>query len=97
MAVDECAATRTCPTASSVPCREIASLPGLHPGTYCVRARGQNASIGWIPVCHGDPLGADPTFVTLAASQVVTGVDLDFSLVQPNESASWGAVKSTYR
>ena len=72
-------------------------LPGLYAGTYCIRAHGQNASIGWFSVCHGDPLCANPTFVTLTTSQVVTGVDLDFSLAQPNETASWGTVKSTYR
>ncbi len=72
-------------------------LPGLYAGTYCIRGEGQNQSVGWISVCHGDPLCATPTLVTLTASQVVTGVDLDFSLVQPNETASWGTVKSTYR
>jgi hypothetical protein len=92
----------TCDGGSFAPQLEMSSegayvLPGLYAGTYCIRAHGQNESIGWISVCHGDPLCVDATFVTLTTSQAVIGVDLDFSAVQPNETASWGSVKSTYR
>lgn len=73
------------------------AMLGLYPGTYCVHGGGVSASIGWIGVCYGDPTCAAPTLVTLTTSQVVNGVDLDFSVITPNEPVSWGALKSAYR
>lgn len=73
------------------------AMRGIYPGTYCIRGSGMSASIGWISVCYGDATCTTPTLVTLTTSQVVNGVDLDFSVITPNESVSWGAVKSAYR
>jgi hypothetical protein len=73
------------------------TILGLYPGTYCIRGEGQSASIGWISICYGDRFCASPTLVSVTTSQVVTGVDLDFSVITPNEETSWGTVKSSYR
>ena len=73
------------------------AMLGLYAGTYCIRGDGQSTSLGWISICYGDPLCASSTPVTLTTSQVVSGVDLDFSIIAPNEQTTWGAVKSAYR
>jgi hypothetical protein len=73
------------------------TILGLYPGTYCVNGGGLSMSLGWFSVCYGDPLCTSPTFVTLTESQIVTGVDLDYSAITPTESTTWGTVKGAYR
>jgi hypothetical protein len=71
-------------------------IVGIYPGTYCVSADGYGFS-GDLHVCYGDAKCVSPTPVTLTATQVQTGVDLDFSALSPVESTTWGRVKSLYR
>jgi hypothetical protein len=71
------------------------SLIGLYPGTYCVSADGSPTS-GPSHICYGDATCANPTLITLTATQVVTGVDLDFSDSAPVESITWGRIKARY-
>jgi len=70
---------------------------GLYAGTYCVGGEGFSTSFGWLEVCYGDPQCVSPTLVTVTGTQVVSGVDLDFSVVAADERTTWGAVKSAYR
>ena len=91
-----------CQGGSFQPQTEVASsgpyaIIGLYPGTYCIHGGGPSASLGWLTICYGDPLCLDPTLVTLTESQVLNGVDLDFSVIAPTEQAAWGTVKSAYR
>lgn len=72
------------------------SIIGLYAGTYCVNATGFNISES-MQVCYGDPTCASPTLVPLGATDVVSGIDLDFRLVSPVEPVSWGRMKTLYR
>lgn len=67
----------------------------VYAGTYCVSADG-NPSSGPTHICYGDPSCTSPTLVTLSTTQVVTGVDLDFSGGAPVEKITWGRVKALY-
>lgn len=73
------------------------TILGLYPGTYCVQGEGMSMSLGWFSICYGDPHCASPTLVTVTATQVVTGVDLDYSVITPNEVTAWGTLKGAYR
>jgi hypothetical protein len=72
------------------------SMIGLYAGTYCVNASGSTPG-GQIEVCYGDPTCASPGPVTLGATEVRTGVDLDFSLLTPVDPVNWGRLKTLYR
>lgn len=72
------------------------SIIGLYAGTYCVSADGSPTS-GPMHICYGDVTCANPTLITLTATQVVTGVDLDFSGGAPVEALTWGRIKARYR
>lgn len=72
------------------------SIIGIYAGTYCVSADGSPTS-GPMHICYGDVTCANPTLITLSATQVVTGVDLDFSGGAPVEALTWGRIKARYR
>jgi len=69
-------------------------IVGLYPGTYCVYSE---ESSGSTRTCFGDPTCASPTLVTLSPTEVMMGVDLDFTSVVPVNPTTWGRVKSRYR
>lgn len=71
------------------------AINGIYPGTYCVSADGSPTS-GPSHICFGDPTCASPTLITLTATQVMTGVDLDFSASAPVERLTWGRIKALY-
>jgi len=73
------------------------SVLGLYPGTYCVNADGNDSVLGYLRVCFGDATCVSPAAVTLTATEVRNGVDLDFTLATAVESSSWGSVKALYR
>jgi hypothetical protein len=72
------------------------SIIGIYPGTYCVSADG-SLLMGNAHICYGDPLCGSPTLINLSATQVMTGVDLDFTGVAPVEALTWGRIKARYR
>jgi len=73
------------------------SILGIYTGTYCVNATGVDSGLGFLKVCYGDPDCLTPAAVTLTATEVRNGVDLDFTQVMAVESSSWGSVKALYR
>lgn len=70
---------------------------GFYPGTYCLRGEGDRSGYGWFTICYGDPTCTNPTTITLTGSQVLTGVDMDYSAFTPTGKTSWGFVKGAYR
>jgi hypothetical protein len=68
---------------------------GVYPGTYCVNAVGGSMGSNY-QVCYGDATCSNPTLITLSETQVVTGVDLDFSAGAPVERTTWGGIKARY-
>jgi hypothetical protein len=71
------------------------SIIGVYAGTYCVAAEGFGSS-GFLELCFGDPFCVTPTPVTLTATEVRMGVDLDFTTIVPTERTTWGRIKSRY-
>jgi hypothetical protein len=70
-------------------------IVGLYAGSYCLSARGNVMGIP-VRVCYGDPSCSVPVEVTLTATQVRTGLDLDFTPTAV-EQVSWQNLKSLYR
>jgi len=71
------------------------AIIGVYAGPYCISADG-NIMGSPVRVCHGDPSCTAPTVVTLAPTEIRTGIDLDFTLTAV-ESASWRQIKNLYR
>jgi hypothetical protein len=69
------------------------SILGVYPGTYCVSAQGPTMS-GSLKVCYGGC--ASPTLITLTATEVRNGVDLNFQAAAPVERSTWGRIKARY-
>lgn len=72
------------------------AIIGVYAGSYCVSADGSTRG-GSVRVCYGDPTCVSPTPVTVGATDVATGIDLDFTAISPVERRSWGEVKAQYR
>lgn len=73
------------------------SILGIYPGTWCVNAVGFDSVLGSLRACYGDPDCVTPSLLTLSATDVVMGIDLDFTAITAVESHSWGSVKALYR
>jgi len=71
------------------------AIIGLYPGTYCIS--GDANGVKSLHICYGDLTCATPTLVTLTATEVRNGVDLDFSAVSPVDPLGWGSLKARYR
>lgn len=71
------------------------TLNGIYPGTYCIRAYGELAG-GYSLICYGDVECVSPTFITLGANEMRTGIDFDFNDLVPVDATSWGSLKSRY-
>ncbi len=66
------------------------AIVGLYAGDFIV---GGDGSLG--DICYGDPNCISPTVVSLAAGEVRTGIDLDFSVLAIT-AESWGRIKAKY-
>lgn len=71
------------------------AIIGVYPGSYCVSASGYSPS-GPLRICYGDPTCASPAAITVAATEVRVGVDLDFTTTSV-ATIPWGRVKVLYR
>jgi hypothetical protein len=70
---------------------------GLYAGTYC------GIGFGFIPAppffvatCYGDPTCANPTPITLGATEIKQGIDFDFTGNVRVDKTTWGRLKSKY-
>jgi hypothetical protein len=73
----------------------VYAIVGIYPGTYCLHGEGFGGS-GDLWICYGDPSCVSPTPITLSATEVRTGIDLDFNDVVPVEGTSWGRIKGRF-
>ena len=73
------------------------SMKGIYAGTWCVLAYGLLPTPPFFVVaCFGDPTCANPTPISLEATEIRTGVDFDFSGNVRVASTTWGRLKAQY-
>lgn len=73
------------------------AIVGLYPGTYCISAEGDSTNGSGV-ICYGDdPTCKNATTVTIGPTDVLTGIDFDFTATPaPVAHTTWGLLKNRY-
>ena len=73
------------------------SIKGFYPGTFCGFAFGALSTPPFFTaICFGDPTCVNPTPITLTQTEILTGIDFDFSGNVRAKHTTWGGLKTRY-